>query len=128
MDQLDLQVRLAADDRRAMRDAMSELVQANTQTIATMTDMVRGLAKGVTEQSQTFNRYLDMITPTGDTKVRPMTDAIEAQYERSWLKDHAPDAPLFEEITPSASPYAAGVERENELLSSMRDFMSGLTA
>lgn len=120
MDQLDLQSRQAAEDRRAFREmlldsqGMAERLHANT------VGLVSALADSVTKQSESFNRYLDLVTPKGEPQVRAMNDAIEAKFERERLAER-PDADEFRHLgTPIDSPLEDQLAHADQLAAEMR--------
>ena len=90
LDLLDLESRLAADDRRATRELIIDMQELNEKQHQATVQLVSALATSVTEQGKSFNRYLDLVTPNGEPSVRPMNDQLEAEYEKKWLSERGP--------------------------------------
>lgn len=126
LDQLDLQSRQAAEDRRAFRDMLLDS-QAMTERLHTgTTSLVGALAASVTKQAESFNRYLDMVTPSGEPTVRVMNDAIEAKYEREAIASR-PDAADYAHLgTPIDSPLEEQLTHADQLADEMRSLFQSI--
>lgn len=92
---LDLHLRQAAEDRRATREMLLEQLAMQERMHKATTELVESLSHSVTEQSASFNRYLDLVTPKGEPQVRMMNDAIEAKIEQDYMATRHPDVDLF---------------------------------
>jgi hypothetical protein len=126
LDQIDLQARLAAEDRRAFREMLLDQVQMTERLHAHTTGLVGALADSVTKQSESFNRYLDLVTPHGEPRVRVMNDAIEAKFEREAIAAR-PDAEEFEHLgIPIPSPLEEQLSHADRLADDLREMFQSI--
>ena len=64
------------------QDTLAQISQHNVQAQEKVANLVELLAQSVTEQSKSFNTYLEMVKPKGDPTVRQMDDAAEIRFEK----------------------------------------------
>lgn len=126
LQQMELQSRQHYQDRQAFQDMLIAQQMLTEKLHAHTTAMVDGVTKSILEQSQSFNRYLDLITPKGDPQVRVMNDATEAKYEAEYMKAHEDVAVLAREGVPVDAPLVDQLAYQSVIAEDLANMMKDL--
>lgn len=124
LDQLDLQTRQAAEDRRAFREILLEQQVLQERFHQSNVDLIKAIAESVQHQAESFNKYLDLVQSKGEPTVRVMNDASEAYFEREYKKAHPEIEDLPTELIDM--PIVDQLAHQDALSVDLREFIKGI--
>jgi len=112
-----------AHEREQFSRLLVDLQASNERLHQATTQMVGELSRAVLANGEAFNKYLDLITPTGEPQVRFMTEAREAKLEQV-LRGANPDSELPPTVVPDQ--LLESLLNADDIHATLRDFVGDI--